>query len=67
VCSENGMELNIQKTKIISFTCKTNSIHFKYFVKDVLILRAECIKDLGVIIDSKLYFQCHVALYILRH
>jgi hypothetical protein len=43
-CSENGMELNIQKTKIISFTHKTNRIHFKYFVKDVLILRAEFIK-----------------------
>jgi hypothetical protein len=54
------MELNIQKTKIISFTRKTNSIHFKYFVKDVLILRAECIKDLGLMVDSKLYFHCHV-------
>jgi hypothetical protein len=41
-------------------SCKTNSIHFKYFVKDVLILRAECIKDLGVMVDSKLYFHCHV-------
>jgi hypothetical protein len=59
-CSENGMEPNIQKTKIISFTRKINSIHFKYFVKSVLILRAECIKDLGVMLDSKLYFRCHV-------
>jgi hypothetical protein len=54
------MQLNIQKTKIISFTHKTNSVHFKHFVKDVLILRAECIKDLGVMLDSKLYFHCHV-------
>jgi hypothetical protein len=46
--------------KIIPFTCKTNSIHFKYFVKDVLILRVECINDLGVMVDSKLYFHCHV-------
>jgi hypothetical protein len=59
-CGENCMELNIQKTKIISLTRKTNSIHFKYFVKDVLNLRAEYIKDLGVILDSKLYFHCHV-------
>jgi hypothetical protein len=28
-CSENGMELNIQKNKIVSFTHKSNSIHFK--------------------------------------
>jgi hypothetical protein len=54
------VEFNIQETKIISFTRKTNSIHFKYFVKYVLILRAECIKDLGVMLDSKLYFHCHV-------
>jgi hypothetical protein len=47
-CSENGMALNIQKTKITSFIRKTNSIHLKYFVKDGLILRSECIKDLGV-------------------
>jgi hypothetical protein len=54
------MELNIQKTKIISFTRKTNSIHFNYFVKDVLILHAEYIKDLDVMLDSKLYIHCHV-------
>jgi hypothetical protein len=29
-------------------------------VKDVLILRAECIKNLGVMVDSKLHFYCHV-------
>jgi hypothetical protein len=59
-CSQNGMEINIQQIKIIHFTRKTNSNRFKYFVKDVLILRAECIKDLGVMVDSTLYFYCHV-------
>jgi hypothetical protein len=66
-CSENCMELNIQKTKLISFTRKSNSVHFKYFVKYVLILRAECMKDLGIVVDSRLYFHCHVDLFILRH
>jgi hypothetical protein len=56
----NCMELSIQKTKIISLTHKTNRINFKQFVKDALILRVECIKDLGVMLDSKLYFHCHV-------
>jgi hypothetical protein len=65
--SENGMELNIQKTKIISFKRKTNSVHFNYFVKDVLIFRAECIKDLGVMVDSKFYFHCHVDFVYFRH
>jgi hypothetical protein len=35
-------------------------IYFKYFVKDIFILCAEYIKDLGVIVDSKLHFHCHV-------
>jgi hypothetical protein len=56
------MELNIQETKIISFTRKTKGINFQYFVKDVLILRVECIKDLGIMVDSKLYFHCYVDL-----
>jgi hypothetical protein len=58
-CGENCVELNIQKTKI-SFTCDTNSIHFNYCVCHVLILHSDCIKDLGVMLDSKLYFHFHV-------
>jgi hypothetical protein len=37
-CGENYMELNSWKAKIISFTRKTNSTHFNYYVSDVLIL-----------------------------
>jgi hypothetical protein len=54
------MELNIHKTKIISFTCKINSIHFNHYVKDVLNLCSDCIKDLCVMLDSKFYFHYHV-------
>jgi hypothetical protein len=54
------MELNIQKIKIIPFTRKTDSIHFNYYVKDVLILRSDCVNDLGVMLGSKLYIHCHV-------
>jgi hypothetical protein len=56
---ENCMELNIQKTKIISFTHKMKSINLNYHVSDVLILHSDCLKDLGVMLDSKLYFHCH--------
>jgi hypothetical protein len=55
-CAENHMELNVQKTRIISFTLKTNSVHFNYYVSNEII----CIKDLGVMLDSKLYFHRHV-------
>jgi hypothetical protein len=27
---------------------------------NILILRSHCIRDLGVMLDSKLYFHCHV-------
>jgi hypothetical protein len=49
-----------RKLKLYLSHVKTNNINFKYFAKDVLILRAECMKDLGVMVDSKLYFHCHV-------
>jgi hypothetical protein len=35
-------------------------------VSDVLILHSDCIKDHGVMLESKLYFRCHVDfLYLL--
>jgi hypothetical protein len=38
-----------------------NGIEFYYYyASDVSILRADSIKDLGVMLDSKLYFRCHV-------
>jgi hypothetical protein len=59
-CGENCMQLNTLKTKIIFFTCKTNSTYFNYYVHNVLILRSDCIKDLGVTLNSKPNFHCHV-------
>jgi hypothetical protein len=66
-CDENCMELSIQKTTFISFTHNTNSIHCKYYMKDVWILHCDCIKALGIVLDSKLYFHCQVNLFVLRH
>lgn len=40
--SENYMEFNFQKIKIIYFIHKTNSITLNYYVSDILILRSEC-------------------------
>jgi hypothetical protein len=45
-CGKNSTELNIHKIKILFFTCETNSIHLKYFVKYILILLVEWKKDL---------------------
>jgi hypothetical protein len=61
-CFENGITLNVGKTTIISFTRKTVGFHFNYKLSNNPILRSQCVKDLGVLLDSKLYF--HHADYI---
>jgi hypothetical protein len=53
------MDLSVQKTNIVFFTCKTSSIHFNYHIGDVLILCTNCVKNLSVMLDSKLYFHHH--------
>jgi hypothetical protein len=56
--SKNCMALNIQKTKISSFICKANSIHFNYYVSDSG-LHTGCRKDLSIV-TKKLHFHYHV-------
>jgi hypothetical protein len=51
------MKINTLKTNIISFTRKTDSIYFNYYVDNLLIVRTDCVKDLGVMLDSKLHFR----------
>jgi hypothetical protein len=43
-----------------SFTRKTNSIHFNYFLGDLLNVRTDCVEDLGVMLDSKLHSHRHI-------
>jgi hypothetical protein len=50
--------VTIYKTNIIYFT--RNSIHFNYFLGDLSIVRTDCVKDLEVMLDSKLHFHRHV-------
>jgi hypothetical protein len=45
---------------MISFTRDTTSFHFNYFLSDLLIVEINCVKDFGVMLDSKLHFHCHV-------
>jgi hypothetical protein len=59
-CFGNAMTLNVGKTTIISFTRKTVGLHFNYKLSNNHILRSQCVKDLGVLLDSKLYFHHHV-------
>ena len=60
-CDTNGMKINFQKTFFISFTRKTTSISFPYFYNgNNEITRISCVRDLGVMLDSKLFFHPHV-------
>jgi hypothetical protein len=65
-CIANGMKLNISKTKVISFSRKTNVLIYDYKLCQSSITRTDSIKDLGVFIDAKLHYHDHVN-YIFSH
>lgn len=52
---ENHMELHVQKT----FTWR-QAVCFNYYINYVSVLRTNCNEDLGVVLDRKLHFHCHV-------
>jgi hypothetical protein len=43
----------------ISIFLKTNDIHFIYHIDEVLMLRTQYVKDLRVMLESKVYFHHH--------
>jgi hypothetical protein len=59
-CISDFMKLNVNKTRVITFSRKMNLCLFDYKLCELLITQTECIKDLGVQIDSKLHFHHHV-------
>jgi hypothetical protein len=59
-CSANFMKPNFSNIGVISFTKKTNVSNYQYRLGTSFILRTDCIKDLGVYVDRKLYFHQHV-------
>jgi hypothetical protein len=59
-CTTNSMRLNIAKTRVASYTRKTNSLSYEYQLCYATITLTSSFKDLGVFFDLKLYFQSHV-------
>jgi hypothetical protein len=59
-CLVNGMKINLDKTTIISFSRKTNSIYFNYKLCNNLVTCCQCVKALSVLLDCKLYFHQHI-------
>lgn len=60
-CKENKMELNIEKCFIVTYTIKHEAIINNYTLMDRPLQRKEEAKDLGVLFDTKLTFETHIA------
>lgn len=54
------LKLNPIKCKAISFTLRKNPVHFDYKLHNVTLERVSVMRDLGVLLDSKLTFGPHV-------
>lgn len=60
-CLLNGMDVNVRKCNVISFCRKRNTTVFDYKMSTSSINRVETVKDLGILLDSKLNFNQHVS------
>lgn len=59
-CKNNKLKLNIDKCYIISFTKKKNPLFYNYTLLGKPLTRVTQVRDLGVILDSKLSFIPHI-------
>jgi hypothetical protein len=57
-CSRNFLPLNVQKCNIVHFGRKNPN--YEYHVNNSVIRSVDCVKDLGVLIDSSISFSQHV-------
>ena len=60
------LRLNPTKCHVISFTLRVSPILATYAVDGVTLERRTQVRDLGVILDSKLNFACHVDATVLK-
>jgi hypothetical protein len=56
-CSANLTRPNLSKIRVISFSRKATVLNYQYRLGNSFILRTDCIKDLGVHIDSNPHFH----------
>ena len=57
---KNGMDINSDKTKHVTYTRKTQYIATTYDIYGTTIEKQQKIKDLGVTFDSRLMFDLHI-------
>jgi hypothetical protein len=65
-CMDNDLQLNLNKCKIISFSRNRATLNFDYVLSMHSLERVNTIRDLGVLLDQKLDFRCHIEELIVR-
>lgn len=60
-CTLNGMEANISKCKVVTFCRIRSPLIVNYAMDGQILERVNSIRDLGVLLDSKLRFNEHIA------
>lgn len=65
-CVKNGLELNIDKCKLMKFTRKKHPLSFDYKINNRVLEAVSLFKDLGVFVDTKLTFNVHINSIISR-
>lgn len=60
-CDDNGMRINSNKCKIISFARRGTPYTHQYYIGTTPLERVQSICDLGVTLDSKLRFNEHIS------
>jgi hypothetical protein len=64
-CTKNYLSLNINKCQIMTFTRSRSTTSYNYFINGLTLLRSTGpIKDLDVLFDPKLKFDCHIHMII---
>ncbi|KAJ8891141.1 hypothetical protein PR048_010655 [Dryococelus australis] len=56
-CTQIGIKLNDENTKIITYSHKTHNIKFQYSATNTFLQRPQCIMYLDIFIESELYFH----------
>ena len=59
-CEQNNLFLNLKKYFSITFTRNKLEHKFVYKIKDMALSNVDHVRDLGIMVDSKLKFDIHV-------
>lgn len=59
-CSQNSLTLSLDKCKVITYTRKRKFAKHSYTLCQAILSRVDVIRDLGIILDSKLKLDLHV-------